>query len=237
MTAAANHCEAELAALDLLSETGQLLGKAINSLGGIVPPSVEANYLFQTAVGVNRVADGFLVLRRSGRVDASKVMVRPAVELLICAAAALRNKEFLFRKAYSEWREDKKLLAKSAADEAEADTALLELEHEFAGKLPGYPLKRERLRISQAAEMAGLRWLYDSAFAIYCQFTHGSVRALMGELAATTDRHDTAIVCWCTLIMLDLLRVNTPAAIPDMTSFRKRLLDLASIRPEDLTAS
>jgi hypothetical protein len=108
------------------------------------------------------------------------------------------------------------------------------LEREFASKLPGYPIKRERLTIKQAATMAKLEWLYERQFAIYCQFTHGSVRALTGALDEATDPHDTLTVCWCAMVMADLLKSNTPADVPDMMAFRKRLLGASGIRPEEI---
>lgn len=224
VTAPLNHCEPELVSLELLRECQQLLTRAIDSLGDKTPPTQEANYIFAPAVGINRLADGYLVLRKEFRVHASKLLVRPAVELLIYASAATKSKEFHFRKAYTEWLEDKKFSAKTAADEDAAEKALVDLEREFAARLPGYPAKRERLSIKQAAAMAELGWLYERQFSIYCQFTHGSLRALTGALDAETDHRDTNTVCWCTMIMIDLLRVHTPAIIPDMIPYRKRLL-------------
>src|SRR5207245_1100360 len=47
---------------------------------------------------------------------------------------------FLFRKAYSEWLEDKKLLAKDSLGKANAAKALQELEQAYARDLPSYPI-------------------------------------------------------------------------------------------------
>lgn len=228
------HCQDEVTALDLLKEVRQTLAKAIDSLGNKTPPSQEAAYIFNPAVGINRAAEGYHFLRSNFRVHASKLLVRPCIESMIYATAAAKSKDFLFRKAFTEWHEDKRLMAKTLADQHEADRVLADLEQSFAKDLPEYPRKREKLRIKDAAIMAGLEHLYDVQFAIYCQYTHGSLRALSGELDPATDPRDTLTVCWCVLMILDLLKEHTPAEMPELVPFKTRLLTISGLRPEEV---
>lgn len=229
-----SHDPDEILALGLLSEVQNILASAIDSLGNKAAPSIETNYLFHTAVGLNRVAEGFFFLRNSFRVHASKILVRSAIELLVYGNAALKSKDFHFRKAYTEWFEDKKLLAKSNAEELEADNALADLKQHFSMKLPGYPIECKKLTILEAAKMANLEDLYKSQFAIYSQYTHGSLRALTGDLDKATDSHDTNVMSWCVMITIDHLKENTPAEVPDMIPFRQRLLAISGVKSEDV---
>ncbi len=229
-----SHDPDEIIALALLSEVQTILASAIDSLGNKQAPSIDTNYLFHTAVGLNRVAEGFFFLRNNFRVHASKILVRSAIELLVYGSAGLKSKEFHFRKAYTEWFEDKKLLAKTTAEELEAQKALADLEQHFRMNFPGYPIEYKKLRISDAAKLAHLEDLYKSQFAIYSQYTHGSLRALTGDLDKATDSHDTNVMSWCVLITIDHLKENTPAEVPDMIPFRKRLLTISGVKLEDV---
>ena len=100
--------------MGLLTEVQQLLAHSLNSLGGKSPATGEAAYLGWAAVSVNRAAEGYLWLRESGRVAASKLLVRPALEATFSAIAVIKKHGFLLRKAYSEWEEDKKMFVKDA---------------------------------------------------------------------------------------------------------------------------
>jgi hypothetical protein len=79
--------------------------------------------------------------------------------------------------------------------------------------------------------MAGLDWLYQRYFKLYCQFTHGSLRAMLGHLDEQTDPRDTTTVGWCVYSMLELLKAHTPADVPELAEFRQRL-EAASPLPQ-----
>lgn len=55
---------------------------------------------------INRAAEGFIFLRRANRVDASKFLIRPAIEAMIRLEAVKRHPELLFRIAYTERNKD-----------------------------------------------------------------------------------------------------------------------------------
>ena len=223
MSTKPSHGAEEIRHLGLLRDVQQLLAHALFSLGDKSPATAEAAYLGWAAVAVNRAAEGYLWLRESYKVDASKLLVRPALEATFSAIAVIKKHGFLFRKAYSEWEEDKKLFVKDAEGEEEATKALEELKRAFQQSSPGCPVECKRVTVRDAADVAGFLESYESAYRIYCQFTHGAMRAVLGHLD-DTDTIDTPIVTWCVLQMLDHLQTSTPAQIPDLVPFRKRLL-------------
>ena len=219
------HGAEEIGHLGLLRDVQQLLAHALNALGGRSPATAEAAYLEKAAVNVNRAAEGYLWLRESCRVAASKLLVRPALEATFSAVAVVKRPGFLFRKAYSEWEEDKKMFVRDAAGVKEATKAIEYLKRAFQQRSPGYPVACKRVTVRDAADVAGFLENYESAYRIYCQFTHGAMRAVLGHLDDTTDTIDTPIVSWCVFQMLDHLQTDTPAQIPDLVPFRKRLVD------------
>ena len=73
--------------------------------------------------------------------------------------------------------------------------------------------------------MAGLLPVYETAYRIYCEFTHSAMRAVQGQLNKATDPIDTTNVIWCVLTMLEQLKKHTPAKVPDLTQFQKKVLE------------
>ena len=213
----------EVSLLELLEKVQKILADGLNSLGGKSPATPEAHYLSWAAVFVNRAVDGYLHLRKSGRVHASKLLVRPALEAIFSGMAVIKKPGFLFQKAYSEWLEDKKLFVNDEGGEAEANLALDNLKRAFKKKFPNYSPKCKKVNVRDAAEAAGLTNNYE-AYKVYCQFTHGAMRTVFGNLDRQTDNIDTKTVIWCALIMLDQLKEKTPAQVPDLTPFKKELI-------------
>ncbi len=213
----------EIQYLKLLKELQTIIVKAISSLGGKKPADAGSAYLGSIATTVNRASDGYLLLRESARVDASKLLIRPALEAVFCGVAAVKDKDFLFRKAYSEWEEDKKLFAKDEAGKKEANDFLKRFQTQFTKHNPDYPVKLTNIKIRETSEMAGLLPVYDHAYRIYCKYTHSAMRAVLGNLNQGTDLSDTPTIVWCVLFILKQLKQYTPAEIPDLNVFDQRV--------------
>src|SRR6266567_2206595 len=95
---------------DLLRDMQRHLADVLNSLWGKSGDGLFEHYLFYSSVQMNRAAEAFIALRETGRVDASKLLVRPAIELLFRQQAVRKKPELLYRMAYSERLEDRKWL-------------------------------------------------------------------------------------------------------------------------------
>jgi Family of unknown function (DUF5677) len=191
-----NYTPIEIEFLKLLKVLQPIFVKALNSLGGKKPPNAGSSYLGRIAKTVNRASDGYLLLREAGRMDASKLLIRPALEAVFCGTAALKDNEFPFRKAYSEWKEDKKLFAKDAEGKQEADEYLRHLQAGFQKHYPAYPIKLQENKIEGIAKMAELSAVYESAYRVYCKYTHSAMRAVSGRLDQGTDLRDTPTIVW-----------------------------------------
>ena len=71
-------------------------------MGGKPTRGAVDNYYFHSGDHVNRVAEGFIFLRKSGCIDASKLLVRPLTETMFRVVAIQKNPELFYRIAYSE---------------------------------------------------------------------------------------------------------------------------------------
>jgi hypothetical protein len=229
-----HHGPKELRLLALLTDAQQLLADALNSMAS-KPVEAETTYLMWAAVSVNRAAEGYLWLRKAGRVAASKLLVRPALEAIFWAIAVITKPGFLFRKLYTELEEDRKMFPNNASVLVARKQTLEAMKRAAMKVRPSYPLECKTVRVRDAADAAGLSKVYDGAYRTYCKFTHGAIQAVQGHLDGATDETDTAVVVWCVLTMLDYMRKHTPAQVPELEPFWKKLE--AAAPPADEAAS
>src|SRR3981081_1013085 len=106
--------EAEQESVALISEIRNALCDAITSQEGKPHPAYSFSYLYYSAGYVNRAADGFVVLRENGRIDASKLLVRPAIEAMFRMTAVSQKPELFYRIAYNEHEENLKWLRRAS---------------------------------------------------------------------------------------------------------------------------
>ena len=217
------HESREVRWLALLRDLQTSLATGLRSLEGKPLPPGEPQYLAWSSVFVHKAADGYLWLRESGRVFASKLLVRPALEATLSAMAVLKKPGFLFRILYSELEKHKKMLRNNPAAIAEADQVLRDMEAAAKIARPGSPLERKQVDMAYTAKVAGHSVIYERTYRTYCKFTHGAMEAVRGHLDEATDSLDTDVVVWCVLMLLDELRQHTSAKVPDLEPFWKRM--------------
>lgn len=216
--------EAQL--LQLLSEMLRQLADALNSLAGKQRNGLWDGFLGFSAVHINRAGHGYLHLRQSSLVDASKLLIRPALETMLRILAVRAKPSLLYRIAFTEWSEDRKL-ARAAAKRSgqECDTefqqAWTDFRAAYARQLPDHELQEAALSAFEASEVAGIGGIYDSAYRLYCQFTHGALRATTGDLSST-DMCDTRTMAFCVLSALEAV-MSIGGEAPRLVPLRDRL--------------
>jgi hypothetical protein len=209
------HSTEEIELLQLLKELQCILSDAINSLGGQTPKSPESHYVGFSTVSVNTAADGYLVLREAHRVNASKPLIRQALEAIIFGVAVEKQHGILFRKAFSEWQDWNKMIKDPNAKIQHKKTW-----EDFEKKVRKFdaacPIDPRSLTVKEAAEIAKMSEHYEISYRIYCKFTHGALEALAGNLNSITDCDDSRVMIWCAFQAIGLLQRNTPAKFPDL---------------------
>ncbi|MGA2750162.1 MAG: DUF5677 domain-containing protein [Verrucomicrobiota bacterium] len=216
------HSSEEIEILQLLADLQKVLGIAVNSLGGMTPKNPEAHYIGFVGKGVNIAADGYLILRRAFRVSSSKLLVRPAIELVLDGAAVEHEPGLLVRMAYSEWEEDGRMF-NSPASQAQHGQNWEKFEQRVRTFDPSCRIIRKRLSLREAAKFAKMEQHYQVSYRLYCKFTHGALGALSGALDEVTDDSDSRVMSWCVCQALGLLERQTPAKLPDLGVFYERL--------------
>jgi hypothetical protein len=92
----------EQESLKLVSDLVDEITSAFTSLAGKTHNGTFDSYRFYSAKHLHRAADGFVFLRQAGRVDASKFLVRPAIEIALRLQAVQKQPDLLYRIAFSE---------------------------------------------------------------------------------------------------------------------------------------
>lgn len=208
------HDPKETQLLGLLKDAQRVLDDALNSLSD-KPLTPDLKYLAWQAEHIRRASEGYLLLRESGLVPASKLLVRPALEATIWGTAVINEPGFLFRIPYTALEREKGPVANNPA--------LADLKLAATKANPGCPIKCKPVYIKEAAEVAKLPEAYAAVYGIYCKFTHGDMEAVQGLLDKATDPIDTDVMLWCVLVMLRQLRDHKLTQIPDLEPLEKRL--------------
>jgi hypothetical protein len=217
-----NH-DLERVSLDLLRDIQTELRDALNSLGGRQCKGLFEGYIGYSAMHLNKAVEGYIHLRESGRLDASKLLVRTALEAVIRVHATRKKPELLFRIAFTEYLEDKKWVRPS--DRVRSLQAMesnwQEFKDAYHAKYPDHQLKEEKLSLWNAAEEAGLDGYYDSHYRLYCRFTHGAFRASTGDLN-DLQQEDNRAMSLCAFAMADALK-GIGATVPRLAELKERL--------------
>jgi hypothetical protein len=194
--------------LDILADLQEELRSALNSLGGKQPKAITDRYYLNAGGYINRAAEGFLVLRTAGRINASKLLIRPALEMMIRIEALRKQPELLYQFGFTESEDDKKWFRPAAArlgkpfDDKTNPPGWGEFETRFRQAFPNTQLKQQILSLADAARIAGLIDYYDTHYRMYCKYTHAALRATGGYLDDLSDPEDTRTMVNCTFSAL-----------------------------------
>jgi hypothetical protein len=223
------HDHLETRWLQLLVDMQAELRDGLNGLGGKQREGLHDGYLGYTAAHINRAAEGYIYLRQSGRVEASKLLVRTGIEAVIRLQAVRKKPELLFGIAFTEFNEDRKWVRLTGGcDVSEALSAIdihwNEFKQAYHAKYPEHALTEEDLSLRGAAKCAGIERYYDSHYRLYCRYTHAAFRATTGNLNEF-DREDTRTMTLCAFSALNALS-SIGAPTPRLESLTDQLSSL-----------
>jgi len=216
--------------LELLSDAQAELANGLNSLGGRNNDGLRDEFPFYMVVHINRAAEGFLFLKKADRIDASRLLVRPAIEAMIKLSAVNKDASLLYRIAYTERIDDGKWIrpAQKAADfDAEDEKAWQQFTQAYVTKFPNHKLAETRLSLFDAATTAGLDGFYNSHYRLYCKFTHAAFTAVTGVLDHTHYEDNEAVMA-CTLCGLETIRA-LGGDVPNLKSLFDRLSEACGV--------
>jgi hypothetical protein len=197
----------EVAWLQLVADMQVELASALNGLTGKQHQGLQDLFPIMSAGHINRALDGYILLRKAGRIDASKLLIRPALEAAIKTLAVKKQPDLLYRIAYSERREDQKWLGAAARRQGkdygpEDKNKWDEFTKAYSAHFPTHKRVEEKLSLWDAAVIAGIGDYYNSHYRLYCQFTHAAFRAVTHGLDEL-DTHDNQTMTLCAIVGLE----------------------------------
>lgn len=218
--------DAEFTSLKLLEDLQAELRHALDGIGGRESNGAQQNYIVRTSGYINRAIEGYIYLRQSGRFDASRLLIRTALEGMIRVQAVRNKPELIFRIGFTEFSEDKKWArALNRADVAIVLKAIDDQWHEFERayhtEYPEHPLIEQTLSLWQAAESAGIEAYYESHYRLYCRFTHAALGASTGHLR-DFECEDNHTMASCALAAVDAL-ASFGAPAPNLPTLMEQL--------------
>jgi len=215
----------ETQSLKLLENSQTELGNALKWLEGRNSEGIES-YCFYTAAHINLVAEGYIYLRMGHRNEASKHLIRTAIEAFFRLQAVRSKPELLFRIAYTESEEDKKW-ARTLRSE-NAPIVLQEIDKNwdtfvqiYKEKYPQHSVIENGLPLRDAAKCAGMEFYYDSHYRLYCRFTHAAFRATTGSLRVFEPQDNVTMVIFTLSALEALISLGTPS--PNIESLKEQL--------------
>ena len=173
---------------------------------------------------MNHIAEGFIFLRKSGRIDASKLLVRPLIETMFRVEAIQKKPELFYRIAYSETIvEDPKWIGSAATragatfDEAAHSKRFKEFKEQLSKQLPNVPLEDKYLSVWEIAEAAGMAGYYGS---------HYRTRALIAidsmGLSRSSNKSEIMRFVFRSLQLLEIARFLVRCYHVDSSSLKLR---------------
>jgi hypothetical protein len=224
----------ETKSLELLCDMCNELSGAVNSLGG-KSGDFSVHFKFHSAKYLNYAAEGFIFLRQATppRFAPSKLLIRPAIEIMFRLAAIRKQPQLLYRIAYSEREEDWKWFSKTAAragkthgyDRTTHEKLWDDFKTKYAKHFPGHKSVDQSISTYDLAAAAGLANYYDSHYRMYCRYTHAAFGAVEGRLDDLATPEDNRTMALCCLTALEVLN-PLGAKMPNLNSLSKRLNNL-----------
>jgi|ERR1039457_295378 hypothetical protein len=213
----------------LLCDLQNELHAALASLAGRQSQGFLDKYYNLSAGHINRAVEGFIFLRKASRIDASKFLIRPAIEAMIRLEAVKRQPKLFFRIAHTERIKDRKWIGRAAVRRAINYDLVTEEKDWNEGKarliaqFPPGALEEKELNLRDTAKEVGaiMEDYYDSHYLMYCAYTHAALRAMTGSLNELTDPEDSATMSLCALSGLDVV-ASIGAATSNLESLRER---------------
>jgi hypothetical protein len=198
--------------LTLVDDFVSEISHAQYSLVDKKPNGLVRKYQFWSCNHLHTAARGFALLRRSELVDASKFLIRPAIEMAFRLEAIRKHPDLFYRIAFSEHLREKQLL-QVAAERGQTNSTIARsveakwkrFSEAFMAEFPNVPTVDKKLSIECTAEKAGMKSVYDDHYRIYSLYTHGALFANIGYLDDATDPRDNQAIAVCALIPLDTL--------------------------------
>lgn len=209
-------------------------------------------YLVYTCDYVRNALDGYCELRQASKNSAARLLLRPVIEKVLYLQAVENVPASLHSILFTDyWKETSLVnaaLRSGAQDNAPGGLLTLlrkrwdqfdreykakypqrseewhKFSEEYKARFPADEMKPSNLKIVEVARIANLEEYYDSYFRVYCQHSHGSLRAMLGQWDDLKHEDNvTASFAGLTAINV-LIRMGVP--VPEPAGLWKRHVEI-----------
>jgi hypothetical protein len=229
----------EVVVMTLLSELEPALAVALNSLGERMTQKVEDLYYLYESKHIHTAVDGFILLRREDRIDGARLLVRPALEAMLRLRSVLAKPHLIYRVLVAQAVETDKWLGGVAERLGEPYKRVRDsdvwqaVKARCASQFGAEKLVETPLSSYDAAATIGVESYYESHYRGYCQYTHGALEAVSGNLDEVIDPQDTRVMVHSAMTALEALG-GIGASCPQLEAFCERFVALSSQKPQRL---
>lgn len=217
--------EDDAPSLQLVRDLRTELAHCLNSIGG-KEYETTGKFIGYSAAHMNRAVDGYVFLRESGRVDSSKLLVRPMIEIMFRVKAVKTNPGLIYRIAYTENLERDKWLRAAVTRQGKQYQPDADGWDRFKkyceGKFSACDVRDEKISLYSVAESCGVEGYYDSHYRLYCKFTHAALEAVTGDLNPLSDSEDNRTAALCMFEAINAL-LTIGAESPNLEALQQRL--------------
>jgi hypothetical protein len=188
--------------LDFVTRMQRELASALNSLGGKDGKGLPEQFVFYSAVQINRAVLGYIVLAHQDQPKSAVLLVRPALEAMFRLQAVRVTPALVCRIAATEKDEEEKMVRSMGRLDADQAVAALksqwtDFEQKYVAKYGADAFCAEKISVYDVAKAAGMEHVYNAHYRLYCKFTHAALRAAVGGFDAVTMR-DAPLLAACT---------------------------------------
>ncbi len=216
------------ASIQIVCDLHEELASALNSLGGKDPDHSGQNFLFYFSSFINRCVDAYVLLRKAGRIDAAKILIRPTIEAMIRIESVRAKPELTYRLCVNDRVQHRKWLrpiaeAHGEGDKYDRDKAVEwdNFTKKYAADYPTHPLLDKEIDLRCAAEAAGLERYYDTHYRLYSKFTHAALGALI-DYYNDLEHADNRSMSLCAFSAVQAL-ISLGASAPNIETLHKRM--------------
>lgn len=217
----------EKLSLQLLADTQSALINALNRHGDKRLEGMLETFQVCQTLQIARSSEGYLLLRNSGRFEASKLLVRPAMEAIFRIKAVQREPDLLYRILYTDIKDNETWLNRTSPNtEDKGSNELEKFTEVYRKQYPSHQIETTKIKIEQIAIKADLAKYYNTHYRLYSKFTHGSLKALLGHLDSfeTTDTEAMLLFVFYALEVISNIGIEAK----NQEALRKRLDDIRS---------
>jgi Family of unknown function (DUF5677) len=230
----------ERLATELLIETESVISKALNALGNQKTKRIEDMYYFYAAKHIHDCVDAFIALRDQHRLDGARLIVRPALEMILKLRAVRLKPELLYRALIADSKEMDKWFSSVARRHDVAYTPITARQEwaDFKARcIAQFGVEKLNdetpLKAFDAAKEIGVEEFYDTHYRGFGHYIHGLLEAISGALDELIDPESSRVMLQTAVTALDALN-HLGADIRNLDSLNRRAVEILSKKPDKL---